>query len=199
MTRSLAVRASVALAAIAAVSCCTAVSRAETLSPVGLTGGPALAGQGVVATLEGSSVPTPGAATVSDAVLKSLAARSEAVGYHSGLATSTFGSQVVREASGMGFGFERVPFESFLSVAAAPNGENVVRTFIIIDTDKSKGSESAQGKTAGDELMNRFTQTSAGVTTTSGSATLSILQVPPTSSSLVFTNVVLKVGAQSAE
>ena len=70
---------------------------------------------------------------------------------------------------------------------------------ILYPHEKSKESESAPGKTAGDDLVNRFTQAAAGATTTSGSATLSILQVPPTSSSLVFTNVVLKGGAPSAE
>ena len=196
MFRTIAVRASGAVAVIAAVACCTAVSRAETVSPVS---GPVPAGQGLVETLGGPSGPAPMSAAVSDAVMRALAARSDSVGYHSGLGNQTFGSQVVRHASDRGCGFERVPFESFLSVAAAPNGENVVRTFIIIENEKSKESESAPGKTAGDDLVTRFTQAAAGATTTSGSATLSILQVPPTSSSLVFTNVVLKAGAPSAE
>jgi len=199
MSRSTAVRASVALAAIVAVSCCTAVSRAETVSPALATLGHSQTGQGLVHALAGTNVPAQPAGSVSDAVLRSLAARSEAVGYHAGLSKSTFGSQVVRESADMGFGFEKVPFESFLSVADSPNGENVVRTFIIIESDKSKESASAPGKTAGDDLVNRFTQAAAGATTTSGSATLSILQVPPTSSSLVFTNVVLKAGPQATE
>ena len=87
---------------------------------------------------------------------------------------------------------------AFLSVAAAPNGENVIRTFIIIQNDKSD-ADSSLGKASGEDLVNKFTQASAGSTTTSGSATLSILQVPPASSSLVFTNVLLKDAAHVTE
>jgi hypothetical protein len=192
MFRSSAVRATAGLAVIAAVSCSASVSRAEAVSPVASTV------RCSVASLGGPSDSAPPAATASDAVMRSLASQSDAIGYQSGLSAPSCGSQLVRRASGMGFGFDTVPFESFLSVAAASNGETVVRAFIIIEDQKSKGSDSAPGQAAGDDLVNRFTQ-AAGTTTTSGSATLSILQVPPTSSALVYTNVVLKGAARAAE
>jgi hypothetical protein len=189
MFRSIAIRTVVAIAVIAAVSCCSAVSRAETVSPAHGTAG-ALASQGVLGSL--GSMPSESATTVSPAVLKSLAAGSDTVGYHSGLAKPSFGSEVVNNAPRMGFGFETVPFESFLNVAAAPNSDNMVRTFIIIESEKSEAGEASLGQTAGDDLVNKFTQSSFGSMTTSGSATLSYLQFSPASSSLVFTNVLLK-------
>lgn len=191
MFRSIAIRSIVVLAAVA---CSFAVSRAETLSPLAkaspATSG--LLGSFGVTTADHS---TPEA---SAAVLREFAA-GETVAYHAAVTAPTFGSQVVRTASGMGFGFDTVPFESFLSVAAAPNGENVIRTFIIIKAEKSESTEPSLGKNSPEELMNRFTQASVNSTTTSGSATLSILQVPPASSSLVFTNVLVKNGVPSVE
>jgi hypothetical protein len=196
MFRSIAIRTLVAVAVIAAVSCCSAVSRAETLSPT--FGGPSgHAHQGLLGSF--ATMPSESAAPVSPAVLKSLASSNDAVGYHSGLAKASFGSEVVLKASRMGFGFETVPFESFLNVAAAPNGDNMVRTFIIIESEKSEAADSTLGQTAGDDLVNKFTQSSFGATTTSGSATLSYLQVSPASSSLVFTNVLLKNAPQVTE
>lgn len=196
MFRSIAIRTLVAVAVIAAVSCCSAVSRAETLSPT--FGGPSgHAHQGLLGSF--ATMPSESAAPVSPAVLKSLASSNDAVGYHSGLAKASFGSEVVLKASRMGFGFETVPFESFLNVAAAPNGDNMVRTFIIIESEKPEAADSTLGQTAGDDLVNKFTQSSFGATTTSGSATLSYLQVSPASSSLVFTNVLLKNAPQVTE
>jgi hypothetical protein len=197
-TNSMAIRAVVAIAAVAAISYCSAVSRAETLSPA-TTAGHVVTGnsQGLLGSF-GMTVPTESSSTVSTAVLSSLAAGDQPVAYHAALSTPSFGRQVVQKAPGMGFGFESVPFESFLSVAAAPNGENVIRTFIIIQNDKSD-ADSSLGKASGEDLVNKFTQASAGSTTTSGSATLSILQVPPASSSLVFTNVLLKDAAHVTE
>jgi len=125
-------------------------------------------------------------------VLRELARNSEGVPYHAGLAQPSAESQAVRAAAGMGFGFEAVPFEAFLTTATAGDGKNVVRTFIIIDDQKEAAAdEAAVGRVAVDALINKFTVNGVG-TTTSGSATLSILQVPPKSSSLVFTNVILK-------
>jgi hypothetical protein len=92
-----------------------------------------------------------------------------------------------------------VPFESFLTVAAARNGQNVIRTFIILEPDTSEAADSSLGKSSGDDLVNKYTRASVGSTTTSGSATLSILQVSPASSSLVYTNVLLKDGAPVTE
>ena len=196
MSRSIAIRTLVAAVVIAAVSCCTAVSRAETLSPT-FSSGPH-ASHGVLGSL--GTVPSDATSAVSPAVLKSLSSSIDTVGYHSGLAKPSFGSEVVHNAARMGFGFETVPFESFLNVAAAPNGDDMVRTFIIIESEKSEAAaESSLGQTAGDELVNKFTQSSFGFTTTSGSATLSYLQVSPASSSLVFTNVLIKKDVQAAE
>lgn len=191
MFRSLALRAFVVLASIAAVSCCSAVSRAETLAPAPATTMATPGGQSLVGSLGGAAAAS-APAVVSEAVLKEFAKGTDTVAYHSGLATPTTGSQVVRAASGMGFGFETVPFESFLTVAAAPKGESVVRTFIIIESEKQEEAADAElSKSAGDDIVNKFTLNTVRPTT-SGSATLSILQVPPTSSSLVFTNVILK-------
>jgi hypothetical protein len=192
MFRSIAVRAVVAIAVVAAVSCCSAVSRAETLSPLGTASAPS---QGLLGSFGG--LPSESATEVSAAVLRSVASESESVAYHSAVTSSSFGSQVVRTAPGMGFGFEKVPFESFLTVTAAPKGQNVTRTFIIIQNDES--DDSSLGRASGEDLVKKFTQASVGSTTTSGSATLSILQVSPASSSLVFTNVVLKDGSQVTE
>lgn len=194
MFRSIAIRSSVVIAVVAAVACCSAISRAETLSPVAKA--PA-ASSGLLGSF-GVAMPDHAIPEASAAVLREFAA-GETIAYHSAVTTPTFGSQVVRTASGMGFGFDTVPFESFLSVAAAPNGENVIRTFIIIKAEKSESTEPSLGKNSSEELMNRFTQASVGSTTTSGSATLSILQVPPASSSLVFTNVLIKDGAPAVE
>jgi len=194
MFRSIAVRAVVAIAVVAAVSCCSAVSRAETLSPLGTASAPS---QGLLSSLGG--LPAESATEVSAAVLRSVASQTESVAYHPAVANSSFGSQVVRTAPGMGFGFEKVPFESFLTVAAAPNGKNVVRTFIILEPEASEPTDSSLGKASGEDLVKKFTQASVGSTTTSGSATLSILQVSPASSSLVFTNVLLKDGSQVTE
>jgi hypothetical protein len=200
MFRSIAIRTLVAVAVIAAVSCCSAVSRAETLSPT-FAGPGAHASQGVLGSF--GTMPSDSATPVSPAGLKSLASGNETIAYHSGLAKSSFGSEVVHNASRMGFGFETVPFESFLNVAATPNGDNMVRTFIIIESEKSEAADSTLGstlgQTAGDDLVNKFTQSSFGSTTTSGSATLSYLQVSPASSSLVFTNVLLKNDPQVTE
>ena len=196
MFRSIAIRTLVAVAVIAAVSCCSAVSHAETLSPT-FAGPGAHASQGVLGSF--CTMPSDSATPVSPAVLKSLASGNETIAYHSGLAKSSFGSEVVHNASRMGFGFETVPFESFLNVAATPNGDNMVRTFIIIESEKSEAAGSTLGQTAGDDLVNKFTQSSFGSTTTSGSATLSYLQVSPASSSLVFTNVLLKNDPQVTE
>lgn len=191
MFRSLAIRTVVVLASIAAVSCCSAVSRAETLAPAPAATMSTPGGQSLVGSL-GMAAPSSAPAVVSEAVLKDFAKGTDTVAYHSGLATPTAGSQVVRAASGMGFGFETVPFESFLTVAAAPKGENVVRTFIIIESEKQEEAGDAEiTRSAGDDIVNKFTMNTVRPTT-SGSATLSILQVPPTSSSLVFTNVILK-------
>lgn len=191
MFRPHAIRCTAGLAVIAAVACSTSVSRAEAVSPVASTD------RCSIASLGGTIESAPAAATASEAVMRELASQSDAIGYQTGLSAPSCGSQVVRRASGMGLGFDTVPFESFLSVAAASRGGTVVRAFIIIDDQKSKGSDSAAGQATGDDLLNRFTQP-AGTTTTSGSATLSILQVPPTSSALVYTNVVLK-GARATE
>lgn len=190
MFRSVAIRTVVALAAIAAVSCCSAVSRAETLSPTS-NAGAAHGSQSLTSSL-GMVTPADAPAEVSAAVLREFAKDSDTVAYHSGLASPSTGSQVVRAASAMGFGFETVPFESFLTVAAAPNGENMTRTFIIIDNEKKgEATDSSLGQNASDAIINKFTMNTVRPTT-SGSATLSILQVPPTSTSLVFTNVILK-------
>lgn len=196
MFRSIAIRTLVAVAVIAAVSCCSAVSRAETVSPTTGAAG-ALASQGVLGSF--GTMPSESVTPVSPAVLKSLASTSDTVGYHSGLSKPSFGSEVVHTAPRMGFGFETVPFESFLNVAATPNSDNMVRTFIIIESEKDEAAESTLGQTAGDDLVNKFTQSSFGSTTTSGSATLSYLQVSPASSSLVFTNVLLKNAPQVTE
>jgi hypothetical protein len=191
MLRSLATRFLVALAAIAAVSCCS-VARAETLSPTPGGGGKlASAGQSILGEL-GLKDPGDRQGEISPAVLRELARNSEGVPYHAGLAQPSAESQAVRAAAGMGFGFEAVPFEAFLTTATAGDGKNVVRTFIIIDDQKEAAAdEAAVGRVAVDALINKFTVNGVG-TTTSGSATLSILQVPPKSSSLVFTNVILK-------
>jgi len=194
MFHSIAVRAVVAIAVVAAVSCCSAVSRAETLSPLGTASAPS---QGLLSSLGG--LPAESATEVSAAVLRSVASQTESVAYHPAAASSSFGSQVVRTAPGMGFGFEKVPFESFLTVAAAPNGKNSVRTFIILEPEASEPADSSLGKASGEDLVKKFTQASVGSTTTSGSATLSILQVSPASSSLVFSNVLLKDGSQVTE
>lgn len=191
MLRSIAVRAVVAIAVVAAISCCSAVSRAETLSPLGAASG---GSQGLLGSFGG--LPADSATEVSAAVLRSVASESQSIAYHSAVASPSFESQVVRTASGMGFGFEKVPFESFLTVTAAPNGQNIIRTFIILEPDTSEAAESSLGKSSGDDLVNKYTRASVGSTTTSGSATLSILQVPPASSSLVYTNVLLKDGAE---
>jgi hypothetical protein len=194
MLRSIAVRAVVAIAMVAAISCCSAVSRAETLSPLGSASAPS---QGLLGSLGG--LPAESVTEVSAAVLRSVASESESVSPHSAAASPSFGSQVVRTAPGMGFGFEKVPFESFLTVAAAPNGKNVVRTFIILEPEASEPADASLGKSSVDDLVNKYTRASVGSTTTSGSATLSILQVSPASSSLVFTNVLLKDGSQVTE
>ena len=191
MLRFVAVRAGVAIAVVAAISCCSAVSRAETLSPLGTFSS---GSQGLLSSFGG--LPAESATEVSEAVLRSVASGSEAVLYHSTVASPS--SQVVRSAAGMGIGLEKVPFESFLT-AAAPNSQNVIRTFIILEPDSSESADSALGKSSGDDLVNKYTRASVGSTTTSGSATLSILQVPPASSSLVYTNVLLKDGSQTVE
>lgn len=194
MNRSVAIRAFVASAAIAAVSCCSQIARAETLSPTPGSGTIAAADSKTLVDSLGMAAPADGPAAISDAVLREIVSTNDTVAYLAELATPSSGTQVVRAASGMGFGFTSVPFESFLAVTAAPNGENVVRTFIIIDDQKNGAADdSTVGRVAGDVLMNKFTVNTVG-TTTSGSATLSILQVPPTSSSLVFANVILKDG-----
>ena len=194
MFRSILVRTAVVVTAVAAVACCSAVARAEKVSPLAA---PAVSNPGLVGSL-GAAMPDDAAHEASAAVMRSFVS-DQTVAYSAALATPTFGSQVVRTASGMGFGFETVPFESFLSVAAAPDGENVIRTFIIIKSDRSDSAEPSLGKKSNEQILDRFTQSSFGSTTTSGSATLSILQVPPASSSLVFTNVLLKDGAQVTE
>lgn len=194
MNRSVAIRAFVTSAAIAAVSCCSQIVRAETLSPTPDSATIAAADSKTLVASLGMAAPADGPAVISEAVLREIASATDTVAYHAGLATPSSGTQVVRAASGMGFGFTSVPFESFLTVAAAPNGENVVRTFIIIENEKkAEAADSSIGKAAGEDLVSKFTINTVR-TTTSGSATLSILQVPPTSSSLVFTNVILKDG-----
>ena len=194
MLRSIAVRAVGVIAVVAAISYCSAVSRAETLSPLGAASAPS---QGLLGSF--GSLPADSATEVSAVVLRSLVSESESVAYHAAVASPSFGSQVVRTAPGMGFGFEKVPFESFLTVAAARKGQNVIRTFIILKPDTSEAADSSLGKSSGDDLVNKYTRASVGSTTTSGSATLSILQVSPASSSLVYTNVLLKDGAPVTE
>jgi hypothetical protein len=105
MLRSIAVRAVGAIAAVAAISCCSAVSRAETLSPLGAASAPS---QGLLGSF--GSLPADSATEVSAAVLRSVVSESESVAYHAAVASPSFGSQVVRTAPGMGFGFEKVPF-----------------------------------------------------------------------------------------
>jgi len=192
MSRTVASRAFLALIATAALTIGSEPVRAESLSPTANAGKIAPTGsQSLVGSL-GMKAPADGPSEVSAAVLREIAKNTDAVAYHAGLAAPTNGSQVVRAATNMGFGYQTVPFESFLTVAASPNGENMVRTFIIIDDEKkAEADDSSIGKVSGEDIVNKFTVNTVR-TTTSGSATLSILQVPPTSSSLVFTNVILK-------
>lgn len=197
MFRSIAIRGVVALAVIAAVSCCSSVLRAETLSPT-FQGANDRAGLGTIGAF-GAALPAAPTPPISPALIRSITSEDRAVAYHCGLAKPSFGSDVAQDPSRMGFGFETVPFESFLSAAAAPGGENRVRTFIIIESAKSQADETPFGTSAGDDIVTRFTQASTGSTTTSGSATLSILQVPPASSSLVFTTVLMKDDKQAIE